>query len=120
MRPYFKIYAKIMVCTLVAALFLSGFLSIAHASTMNGQSDAGYPLAMTEYASAEDMDKSDGHSHHLSGEQECHSVSCNLYSHALNSLSSDPTYEGIVFVASTEQRVRSLLASLYRPPRFVL
>jgi len=120
MRTYSKKITKILVCALVAALVMSGFTSISHASAGHQPNDLSHQEALLQISSAEVADKKDGHDHHANGGQECHSVSCNLYSLASKLVSSNRTYEDVEFSASTDQRIDSILASLYRPPRKAL
>lgn len=120
MRYHLKIYAKFMCCMIVSALILSGFSSIAHAALLDDSRESGPHLTMNEPASEQDVDKSGNNRHHSIGERECHSVSCNAYFASAHQLFYTPFHKIVTFSISTDQSVKSLLASLYRPPKSIL
>ena len=120
MRYYSKNYARFMCSLIVSALILSGFSSIAHAAILDSPSASGPHLTMNEPASAQDVDKSENHSHHSNGGQECHSVSCNAYFASVHLQLYTPIHKIVVFSISTDQSVKSFSAFLYRPPKSIL
>jgi len=122
MRSCSKTYAKFLAGTLAVVLLVSGSISGLHASVTLNHSEDCFALASAEIIDEADIGYAGGHNHphHPDGEQECHSVSCNLFSPAAASLLSAPSYQGIVFAVSTKQRAHTLFASLYRPPKSVL
>ena len=117
MRNHFKFYTKLIVCTLVAALMVSGFSSISHASTIDAPIEVGNDSSSPEKVATEYMDKSGSHSHHSNSGHLCHSVTCNLYVTSQIDEFGSSIYEKDSLAASTEQRVQTFLATLYRPPK---
>lgn len=123
MRILQKISAKFLVCTLVATLLVSGYLSVAHASVLEAPGETQIHLKVmgssVEKAVGHEksVDHKDGSNHHANGEPECHSTSCGPYSTNQNLQFNSPSLMAVAFSLLTHQRVKSLLAFLYRPPK---
>ena len=122
MQSSFKTIARTIVYILVVAIVANGFVSVSQASSVNTHEQFGDPLPSKGLASTHALNKSDthDHGHHSSGEQECHSISCNVYFPPTNLIIGLPYYDSVAFMASAELSTLSLIMSLYRPPKFVL
>lgn len=120
MRCFYKNFAKFMRCMVVFILVFSGFSSTVHAEFIDSSHETDLHLTMNEPVSKLDVDKSENHSHHSNGGQECHSVSCNAYFASVHLQLYTPIHKIIVFSISTDQSVKSFSAFLYRPPKSIL
>ena len=122
MRNHFTICAKFICCMMVSASILYGFSSIAYAAYIDAPRESGDHPTMNEPAGEQDVDKGEihSHSHHSKGDQECHSISCNAYFASVHPNFYIPFHKIIAYSISTDQTVKSLLTSLYRPPRPIL